>query len=582
MIDIVDRKYPCVKKDDKIRLYSVVQLRPKQISQFEKPEDISSAEVIVSYRKAVGFFEGLYKANIPLLYLVSVSAKHQSPIGRLLNLALKGGGGDDDEEMFEQAVFAITWVEGAASKIDFMKSDLDQRTRILCTAASVGYGDFVPEVLTGGGLESFIKSIVQPRGSFEGSEDVEGFKLPLLFRYSPLLPTKSSADAIPAFYIPNFEESGCEGIYLGHVWSSGGLAHKFFLKDSDLAQHLCVIGMTGSGKSTTCKLILSQMIKSGKKVMVLDWHNEYAGFLKEMGGVIVDVGKDNSFVLNPLDAISTSDIYEHIALITDIFSEVYRFTSPQSFTFRTALMNLYGDKKGFTRFPTLSNLVDCIEQAPIRSTYDTETKAALLRRLVPLTQGQAGLALNGENTFSMDSILSNNVGVELGNFRDFETRAIFSTILLKMIYDYRLLSGLSSAGHVTVIEESRAIVPSRRVEDPPSIGEKMISELRKFGECMIFVAQFPTQISSEIIKNSGLRVVHRVSWLEDMRILRETLGLNDEQAKFLSSLKTGEAIVSVGRIRSPFLLMVDASSVAVGKESSQVAFVSGKSQPVDV
>ncbi|MGQ9780827.1 MAG: ATP-binding protein [Nitrososphaeria archaeon] len=577
MVYTLDKKYLCVSKDDKIRLYSVVQLRPKQISQFDRPEDVSSAEVLVSYRKAVGFFEGLYKANIPLLYIVSISAKPQSSIKKLLNIALRGSEENDEDEMFEQSVFAITWVEGTKSKMAALKSDLDQRTRILCTAASVGYDDFVPEVLTGNGLESFMRSIAQPRGSFDGSEEVEGYRLPYLLRYSPLLPTKSSTDAIPSFYIPNFEESGSDGIYLGHVRSSSGLIHKFFLRESDMAQHLCVIGMTGSGKSTTCKLILSQMMKSGKKVMVLDWHNEYADFLRKMGCTVIDVGKDNSFVLNPLDAISASDIYEHIALITDIFSEVYRFTSPQSFTFRSALMNLYGDKKGFTRFPTLSNLVDCIEQAPIRSTYDTETKTALLRRLLPLTQGQAGLALNGENTFSMDSILSNNVGIELGHFRDFETRAIFSTILLKMVYDFRLLSGLSSTGHVTVIEESRAIVPSRRAEDPPSIGEKMISELRKFGECMIFVAQFPTQISSEIIKNSGLRIVHRVSWLEDIRILRETLGLNDEQARFLSSLKTGETIVSVGRIRSPFLLVVDASSVTVGKEPSQVTFVSDKS-----
>jgi Predicted ATPase len=364
---------------------------------------------------------------------------------------------------------------------------------------------------------------------------------------------------------------------LGRIMSREGCLHKFYLKGEDILQHLCVVGMTGSGKSTTCKVILSQLIKMGVKVMVLDWHNEYGSFFKSIGCNVVSAGKDDSFTLNPLDAINVKDIYEHIALITDIFAEVYRFTSPQTFTFRNALVNLYGDKpKTFSRAPILSNLVDYIEQNPARSMYDNETKTAILRRLLPLTQGQAGNLLNGENTFSMQTLLSENVCIELGHLRDFETRIIFSSILLKMIYDFRLLSGPSKLEHVTVIEEARSIVPARRTEDPPSIGEKMVSELRKFGERMIFVAQYPTQISSEIIKNCGLRIVHRVSWMEDIRILKETLGLKSEQADFLSLLKTGEAVVSVGRIRSPFLVQVDASVVGVGEESAQVTPIGDK------
>ncbi|MEM0385762.1 MAG: hypothetical protein QXH64_04830, partial [Nitrososphaeria archaeon] len=115
-----------------------------------------------------------------------------------------------------------------------------------------------------------------------------------------------------------------------------------------------------------------------------------------------------------------------------------------------------------------------------------------------------------------------------------------------------------------------------RPEDPPSIGEKMVSELRKFGERMIFVAQYPTQISSEIIKNCGLRIIHRVSWMEDIRILKETLGLKSEQADFLSLLQTGEAIVSVGRIRAPFMVQVDMSIVGVGEEPAQITSLSDK------
>jgi len=574
MVEVLDKRYVCVRKDDRVRIYAIVSLRPKNVN-YSSYDGSSSAEILVAYRKAVGFFEGIYKAGIPVHYLVSISPRPQPAYSRVVNI-LKGGE-NENEPMFEQSIYAVTWVDGKASKLDTLKAQIGERCKILCTALSVGYENFVPENVQGSRLEHFIKALTVPGYELEKVEGVKSGQLPFTLAYSPSLPTQCSEERIPQFYIPNFEESGSEGVYLGRVKSVEGLLHKFYLREGDISQHLCVVGMTGSGKSTTCKVILSQLIKMGKKVMVLDWHNEYSSFFKSMGCNVVSAGKDDSFVLNPLEAINVKDIYEHIALITDIFAEVYRFTSPQTFTFRNALVNLYGERpKTFSRSPILSNLVDYIEQNPARSMYDNETKTAILRRLLPLTQGQAGNLLNGESTFSMQTLLSENVCIELGHLRDFETRIIFSSILLKMVYDFRLLSGPSKLDHVTVVEEARSIVPARRTEDPASIGEKMVSELRKFGERMIFVAQYPTQISSEIIKNCGLRIVHRVSWMEDIRILRETLGLRGEQAEFLSLLKTGEAVVSVGRIRAPFLVQVDASVVGVGEEPAQVASVGDK------
>lgn len=574
MLEILDKKYACVKKDGKIRIYAIVSLKPKNMYN-NKNSETSSAEILIAYRKAVGFFEGIYKAGIPLHYLVSIAPRPQPILRKIVDIMR--GDGTTSESMFEQSIYAITWVDGKTSKLENLKAQIDERCKILCTALSVGYENFVPENVQGAKLEHFIKSITVPEYELEKFVNIGSSGLPLTLAYSPSIPTQYSGENIPQFYIPNFEESGSGGIYLGYLKSSEGKMHKFYLREDDILQHVCVIGMTGSGKSTTCKVILSQLIKMGKKVMVLDWHNEYGSFFKEMGCNVVSAGKDDSFTLNPLDAINVKDIYEHIALITDIFAEVYRFTSPQTFTFRNALVNLYGDSpKTFSRSPILSNLVDYIEQNPARSMYDNETKTAILRRLLPLTQGQAGNLLNGENTFSMQTLLSENVCIELGYLRDFETRIIFSSILLKMIYDFRLLSGPSKLDHVTVIEEARSIVPARRPEDPPSIGEKMVSELRKFGERMIFVAQYPTQISSEIIKNCGLRIIHRVSWMEDIRILKETLGLKSEQADFLSLLQTGEAIVSVGRIRAPFMVQVDMSIVGVGEEPAQITSLSDK------
>ena len=156
--------------------------------------------------------------------------------------------------------------------------------------------------------------------------------------------------------------------------------------------------------------------------------------------------------------------------------------------------------------------------------------------------------------------------MELGHIRDAQTRTIFAEILLKMVHENRV-TRKGRLEHITVIEEARNLAPARRDEDPPSVGERMISELRKFGESMIFVAQFPTQVSSEIIKNSGVRIIHRVAWAEDLKLIGDSLNLNEEQLSYIGNLDVGEAVVSLTRLQRPVLVQVDAGSVLPGEIS---------------
>jgi DNA helicase HerA-like ATPase len=84
----------------------------------------------------------------------------------------------------------------------------------------------------------------------------------------------------------------------------------------------------------------------------------------------------------------------------------------------------------------------------------------------------------------------------------------------------------------------------------------MVSELRKFGEAMLFVAQFPSHVASEIVKNSGTKIVHRLAWPDDVSLIGDSLGLNEKQREHLTRLKIGEAVVGLGRIQKPILVQV--------------------------
>ena len=328
--------------------------------------------------------------------------------------------------------------------------------------------------------------------------------------------------------------------------------------------------MTGAGKSTSASVIVRQVAGMGLPLMVLDWHNEHADLIRSVGGQVFSPGKDQ-FTINPLDMTVLDRPVEHIAMTTDIFSDIYHFTHPQAYMFRNALQKCLGEASE-REVPTLSSLVKVIEGYPLRSAYDNETKVALLRqaRAAHRGAGRQGPQRTVEPLRST-SCSTRCSAIELGQIRDIQTRSVFVDILLKMIYEYRV-SRRGKMEHLLVVEEARNIAPARREEDPPSVGERMISELRKFGEAMVFVAQFPTQVASEVIKNSGVRIIHRVSWAEDLKLIGEALNLDKEQLAHVSSLGVGEAVVSLTRLQSPILVQVDAGPV-LGLERRDVNLV---------
>ena len=523
----------------------------------EEPEDAkldyaSALKVTLQQQRMRGLFDGLHRAAVPFLYITMMAPTPAE---------------EGETEMFEFDLVVGTWVDLAVKSAEEEMRILEERASVLAATLTVALPNATVRRLSRNELRDFVKTLFLPRDP--NLPQVGNASLvSTLGAFDERSPMAGRGETSPQFYVPNASESGKSGILLGSVRSSGGEFHDFRLQMEDLKRHVAILGMTGSGKSTTAGAIVRQVAETGLPALVLDWHNEYADVIKRVGGEVISPGK-GEFAINPVGASASSDATEHIAMVTDIFTDIYHFTHPQAYMFRNAMQKCVGES-GDEEVPCLSSLVRTIEAYPLRSAYDNETKVALLRRLVPLTQGQAGRALNAPSSASVDELLGKVLCVELGHMRDSLTKSIFSDILLKMIYEHRIQrkSGLE---HLTVVEEARNIAPARRPEDPPSVGERMISELRKFGEAMLFVAQFPTQVAPEIIKNSGVRVIHRVAWPEDVAILGDSLSLSREQREHITKLAVGEAVVSLSRIQKPMLVQVRAEPI-LSSESRDVSF----------
>ncbi|MDG6988814.1 MAG: ATP-binding protein [Nitrososphaerota archaeon] len=530
-----DGKYVLSSDGSKARGIAFFRVGVPDVADERRMDYSAALKTALQQQRMKGLFEGLRRAGLPFAYVMLMSeAEPDGAAAPLLEFDLVVG----------------TWVD--CKKKEDPGAVLEQRASILSAAVSVALPNARVERLVRKELAGFMRSMLLPGGR-PALQKASAAAAGALCTFEEMSPLSGSLDSAPDFYVPNASESGADGIVLGAVRSGGREYHDFRLQLDDLRRHVSVLGMTGSGKSTTAAAIVKQAVEEGLPVMVLDWHDEYGKLVADAGGKVVAPGTDD-FSINPLEVGPGADPAEHVAMVSDIFSDIYHFSHPQAYMFRNALQKRLGETSA-DEVPTISALVKTIEAYPLRSAYDNETKVALLRRLVPLTQGQSGKALGGSGPLKLEELLSTAVCVELGHMRDIQSRAVFSDVMLKMVYEEKV-KRKGSLDHLTVVEEARNIAPARRAEDPPSVGERMVSELRKFGEAMMFVAQFPSHVAAEVVKNSGTKVVHRLAWPDDVSLIGDSLGLNQKQREHLTRLKAGEAVVGLARIQSAILVQV--------------------------
>ncbi|MEM3647876.1 MAG: DUF87 domain-containing protein, partial [Thermoproteota archaeon] len=117
-----------------------------------------------------------------------------------------------------------------------------------------------------------------------------------------------------------------ETICFGSIVFNGSSIIPLRLEADKFKKHMAVYGSTGSGKTTTVKHVLRELAELGYPFMVLDWHNEYRHLAEELNGIVFTLGSFSLDILNPVEANSLS---EHVAIVTDIFDQIYGFTPSQ-------------------------------------------------------------------------------------------------------------------------------------------------------------------------------------------------------------------------------------------------------------
>ena len=390
------------------------------------------------------------------------------------------------------------------------------------------------------------------------------------------------------------------------------------LGQDDLAKHLFVCGLTGSGKTTTVKEILADVdvpflvLESAKRD-----YRRLLGCPSLERRLRVFTPGDTSMAplrLNPFHILPGVQAGVHIDYLKAIFNASFSLYGPMPYIVEQCLHEVYrkrgwdltagnhpqlldsdglpniqryGEEEARCYFPTLLDLRDEVDSY-VRSRLDYQgelsdnIRTAIITRLDSLAVGAKGLLFNSSEPLDIETLLAHPTVLELEALSDDDDKAFVVGMLLTLISEYRQANdparkpfkeldsaeGPDSAlGHVLVIEEAhrllKNIVQERQTEQLGNPRGKaveffanVISEMRSVGQGVVVVEQIPSKLLPDVIKNTNAKIVHRLVSHDDQMLLSSTLGLEEQESLYLMSLQTGHALYAKEGMQRPIEVKV--------------------------
>jgi len=382
-------------------------------------------------------------------------------------------------------------------------------------------------------------------------------------------------------------------VALGVVLDRGQKTGNWFeIGLDDLCKHVLIAGVPGSGKTQTCQYLLRQLWEEHRipwLVMEPTMKSEYRALLASPTGgdlCIFTLGDQTGVPLsfNPLAVQPGTHVQTHIDGLVALFNAAFALVTPMPYVLSLALHRVYSDQSWDLTTgahplghnpeaqPVLSDLSATIGRLVKELGYDAEItaniQAGLQTRLASLTVGGKGEMLNRRTSVPMDYLLSAPTVLEFAAMGNDEDKAFVLGAMLLHLAEHRRAAGLvgNRLRHVTVVEEAHrllAAVPQNLPADEANARGKavesftnLLAEVRAYGEGVVVVDQIPTKLAGDVLKNTNLKVVHRLVAEDERRRVGGCMNMSEKQMRHLSTLRCGQAAVFAEGCPSAYLVQV--------------------------
>ncbi len=377
-------------------------------------------------------------------------------------------------------------------------------------------------------------------------------------------------------------------IRLGHI---PGREDPVTVPIRSLTKHALIAGSTGSGKTTTVLELLRQLwIDHEIPFMVVEPvnsdANDYRRLLGEPGFdslEIVTVGDEGMRPLrfNPFEVPQNVLVAEHVANLHACFKAAFGLWEPLPSIYMEALNLTYlhagilsserADGEPRT-WPTAVEFMRAMREVTSDLSYAGEVKsnieAASIRRAEQLVTGVAASTFLTNRPNDITALLDRPVVIELKSLGSGDEQALMMALLLNAITEhYQSVRGASSnLEHLTVVEEAHRLLErsgggrgqeeAQAKEQAAQAFANTLAENRKYGEGVLIAEQLPTKLVQDAVRNTGLKIMHRLTAEEDRRYLGETMGFDEPQMRYATRLVTGEGLVYTDEFSEALLVEV--------------------------
>jgi hypothetical protein len=343
----------------------------------------------------------------------------------------------------------------------------------------------------------------------------------------------------------------------------------FNLREKDWPRHMCVTGMSGSGKTTFAFKIVEALNTKNKPYLIFDWKKSFRPLSAEDNSIMTfTVGDDkvsNLFKTNinqPPKGVAPKEWINVLSdLLTESFSASFGVHKVILETLDQAFKE-WGIYNGSENYPTWNHIKWRLEEKIDKvGGREAGWLESALRIATVMTFGEFGKTVNykGDNSVSVEELLDKKVVMELNSLGGVEKK-FFCEFVLTYIYKMKKArQNYASNGfdHAIIVDEAHNIFLKKPTNfTNESTTDMIYREMREYGTSLVCLDQHISKISDTVKGNSACHIAFQQQLPQDIFDISEIMSLR-ENKHYFSALQVGTAIVKLAeRYTSPFLIEV--------------------------